>query len=142
MSTTLWSVHASCWYYHNLWFITRVGTNFWLKIGNFFLVKLFKIVKKPFDGKRSSDSKYSSLMSVARREVNEFKVFMRQKSFKIDLLKSFEKFQNFFWLFRGKPTRQIRLWKNHLTARNGTVRNRRFSDSFGTFWCMIRQLRD
>ena len=52
--------------------IDRVGTNFWLKMGNFFLENLFQILKKPFDVKRSSDSKYASLMSVARREVHEF----------------------------------------------------------------------
>ena len=51
---------------------TRVGTNFWLKMGNFFLENLFQILKKPFDVKRSSDSKCASLMSVARRKVHEF----------------------------------------------------------------------
>ena len=50
----------------------RVGTNFWLKIGNFFLENLFQILKKPFGVKRSSDSKYASLMRVSRREVHEF----------------------------------------------------------------------
>ena len=38
-------------------------------------------------------------MSVARREVHEFQVFMGQKSFKIDLLKSFKKFQADFHIF-------------------------------------------
>ena len=50
----------------------RVGTNFSLKIGNFFLENLFQILKKPFDVKTSSDSKYASLMSVSRQEVHEF----------------------------------------------------------------------
>ena len=52
--------------------ICRVGTNFSLKIGNFFLENLFQILKKPFDVKRSSNSKYASLMSVSRQEVHEF----------------------------------------------------------------------
>ena len=63
----------------------RVGTNFWLKIGNFFAENLFQILKKPFNVKRSSDSKYATLMSVSRREVHEFLGFMRQKSLKNDL---------------------------------------------------------
>ena len=33
--------------------MTRVGTNFSLKNGNFFLENLFQILKKPFDVKRS-----------------------------------------------------------------------------------------
>ena len=53
-----------------------VGTIVWLKIGeteeDFFLENLLRILKKPFDIKRPSDSKYPSLMSVARREVHEF----------------------------------------------------------------------
>ena len=40
----------------------------------------FQILKKPFDVKRSSDSKYLSLMSVARREVHEFTIFKHQKT--------------------------------------------------------------
>ena len=52
----------------------RVGTNFWLKIGKFFLENLFRILKRPFDVKRSSDSKYSTLMNVAQREVHEFSI--------------------------------------------------------------------
>ena len=38
-------------------------------------------------------------MSLARREGHEFLVFMRQKSFKIDLLKRFQKVPNFFFDF-------------------------------------------
>ena len=38
-------------------------------------------------------------MSLARREVHEFLVFMHQKSFKIDLLKSFKKFQADFHIY-------------------------------------------
>ena len=38
-------------------------------------------------------------MSVSRKEVHEFQVFMRQKSFKIDLLKSIKKFQADFHIF-------------------------------------------
>ena len=45
----------------------RVGTDFWLKIENFFLENLFRILN---DVKRSSDSKYLSIMSVARWEVH------------------------------------------------------------------------
>ena len=52
--------------------MSRVGTNFSLKIGNFFLENLLQILKRPVDVKRSSDSKYASLMSVSRREVHEF----------------------------------------------------------------------
>ena len=52
--------------------MSRVGTNFWLKIGKIFLGNLFQILKKPFDVKRSSESKYAILMSVSRREVHEF----------------------------------------------------------------------
>ena len=36
--------------------IGRAGTNFWLKIRNFFLENLFGILKKPFYVKRSSNS--------------------------------------------------------------------------------------
>ena len=59
---------------HNLidYPMVRVGTNFSLKIGNFFLENLFQILKKPFDVKRSSHSKYASPMSVSRQEVHEF----------------------------------------------------------------------
>ena len=45
-----------------------------------FLENLFQILKKPFDVKRSSDSKYSSPMSVARREVHEFSIFKHHKA--------------------------------------------------------------
>ena len=38
------------------------------------------MLKKPFDVKRSPDSKYSSLMNVARREVHEFSIFKHQKA--------------------------------------------------------------
>ena len=69
----------------------RVGTKYWPKIGKIFPKKKFQILKKPFDVKRSSDSKYAIFMSLARREGHEFLVFMRQKSFKIDLLKRFQK---------------------------------------------------
>ena len=41
---------------------------------------LFRMLKKPFDVKRSPDSKYSSLMNVARREVHEFSIFKHQKA--------------------------------------------------------------
>ena len=47
--------------------------------GKFSLEEWFQILKKPFDVKRSSDSKYSSLMSVARREVHDFSTFKHQK---------------------------------------------------------------
>ena len=76
--------------------IARVGTKYWPKIGKIFPKKKFQILKKPFDVKRSSDSKYAIFMSLARREGHEFLVFMRQKSFKIDLLKRFQKVPNFF----------------------------------------------
>ena len=52
--------------------INRVGTNFWLKIGNFFLGNLFQILKKPLDVKKSPDSKSAIFMSVSRPEVHEF----------------------------------------------------------------------
>ena len=45
----------------------RDGTNSWLKIANF-SGEFIPNFKKPFDVKRSSDSKYSSLMDVARRK--------------------------------------------------------------------------
>ena len=94
---------------------TRVGTNFWLKMGNFFLENLFQILKKPFDVKRSSDSKYASLMSVARREVHEFWGFMRQKSFKIDLLKRFQKVPADFHIYgvsrHDKPDYDKIIWR-------------------------------
>ena len=63
--------------------MARVGTNFWLKIGGTkgtFLENLFRILKRPFDVKRSPDSKYSSLMNIARREVHEFSIFKHQKA--------------------------------------------------------------
>ena len=62
--------------------ISSVGTNFWLKnCGNegTFLENLFRILKKPFDVKRSPDSKYSSLMNVARREGHDFSILKHQK---------------------------------------------------------------
>ena len=62
----------------------------------FLSMGVFRILKRPFDVKRSSDSKYAIFMSLARREVHEFLVFLRQKSFKIDLLKRFQKVQKFF----------------------------------------------
>ena len=71
--------------------MVRIGTKYWSKIGKIFPKKKFQILKKPFDVKRSSDSKYAIFMSLARREGHEFLVFMRQKSFKIDLLKRFQK---------------------------------------------------
>ena len=77
----------------------RVGTNFWLKIGKIFLGNLFQILKKPFDVKRSSESKYAILMSVSRREVHEFWGFMRQKSLKIDLQKMFKTSQADFYIY-------------------------------------------
>ena len=95
--------------------MTRVGTNFWLKMGNFFLENLFQILKKPFDVKRSSDSKCASLMSVARREVHEFWGFMRQKSFKIDLLKRFQKVPADFHIYgvsrHDKPDYDKIIWR-------------------------------
>ena len=30
MLTTLWSAHASCWFYHNLWFITFISESWWI----------------------------------------------------------------------------------------------------------------
>ena len=81
--------------------MVRVGTKYWPKIGKIFPKEKFQILKKPFDVKRSSDSKYAIFMSLPRREVHEFLVFMRQKSFKIDFLKSFKKFQadlHIYWV--------------------------------------------
>ena len=63
----------------------RVGTNFWLKIGNFFLGNLFQILKRPLDVKKSPDSKSAIFMSVSQPAVHEFEVFMLQKFFKINL---------------------------------------------------------
>ena len=57
----------------------RVGTNFRLKIGNFFLVNLFRISKKLFDVKNPSDSKYSIFIGVSRREVHESLVLKHEK---------------------------------------------------------------
>ena len=54
--------------------------------------KIFRILKKPLDVKKSPDSKYAIFMSVARREVHEFSVFMRQKTFKIDLQEMLKNF--------------------------------------------------
>ena len=54
-------------------------------------------------------------MSVARREVHEFWVFMHQKSFKIDLLKSIKKFQADFHIFgvsrHDKPDYDKIIWR-------------------------------
>ena len=58
----------------------------------FFPFKIFRILKKPLDVKKSSDSKNASLMSVSRREVHEFRGFMRQKSLKIDLQEMLKNF--------------------------------------------------
>ena len=64
---------------NNLWVIPRVGTNFWPKIGKFFPEEWFQILKKPFDVKKSSDSKYLIFINVSRREVHEILVFKHQK---------------------------------------------------------------
>ena len=66
-------------FYSLIWAISRVGTNFWPKIGKFFPEEWFQILKKPFDVKKSSDSKYSIFISVSRREVHEILVFKHQK---------------------------------------------------------------
>ena len=71
----------------------------------FFPFKIFRILKGPFDVKRSSDSKYLSLMSVARREVHEFTIFKHKKRLILGLKAWVKKVQLFFWLLRGKLTR-------------------------------------
>ena len=54
--------------------MTRVGTKFRPKMGNFFYVELLEISKKPSDVKKSTDSKNLIFMIVARREVHDFSV--------------------------------------------------------------------
>ena len=52
----------------------RDGTKFRPKMGDFFLVELLKILKKPSDVKLSADSKNLIFMIVVRREVHDFSV--------------------------------------------------------------------
>ena len=108
----------------------------WGNWRNFFLEKLFRILKRLFDVKRPSDSKYSRLMNVARREVHEILVFKHQKLvfswFEGEGQKNFGTFWNLFSKSILKDFWRIKT-RNSWTSRRATFMRREYLESEGLF---------
>ena len=71
------------------------------------------MLKKPFDVKRSPDSKYSSLMNVARREVHEFSIFISDEKIYKDASKGTAK-TSFDITINPKALKKELRWSNVL----------------------------